>query len=376
MTQYTVDLRDVTGVRVAEFHGAGRGRTKGGLTRLLYRREARGVGTFRLDIAGDDSRIPLFERDGQIIIKRYDPFWESAFAADFEGFHRVSQWTQDMAGILGFISAGPCYNVMLPSETINWPAGSAYTCKRGPAETVAKEFVEENIGPSAGLDQEGNTRVRQGLTVQATAGGGAAWDGCRSYDNLMDVVLELAEYGPGDFWIAGTGAATFEFRWKSPRRGEDKTRGNDPAVVFSAFGPGVNITGLALLDSRVSDVNVCHALGWGEGEARVCRTRSTADVMATPWSRSVVSRDARDASSTDQLDDRADEELDRSRSRMTAMFRALQTSATRYKRDWDIGDLVTLELKPGTEYEMKVASVEIQWESEGAEVITTKLEEE
>ena len=94
--------------------------------------------------------------------------------------------------------------MLIASETIHWPAGTAYTCKDDPAETVLKEYIEENIGPSAGLDENGLSRVRQWLTVEPDGAGGATWVGCRSDKNLLEVAQELAEYGPGDFKIVST----------------------------------------------------------------------------------------------------------------------------------------------------------------------------
>lgn len=391
MTTYKVYLRDIDSNIVARFHGGGRGNTGGGLQRILYRRRIRYPDNLTIEIAGSDERISLFEIDGQLEILRNDPAWivggsPRGWVRDCEGFHRQPKYIQNESGDLIFRSNCAGYDTLLASETTHWPAGTAYTRKHGPAETVAKAYVEENIGPSAGLDEAGASRVRKWLTVEATGGTGATWTGQRSEENLLDVVHELAEYGPGDFKIVNTngvenpsGPAAFQFQWRDERWGKDKTRGNPgglPPVVFAARGAGTNIKSLDFSEPFVSDINVVYGLGWGIGEARTKRVVSSAFSTLTPWSRRAVSRDARDLSDYTELEARIQEQLDNYRARTSLSFFALQTPSTRYLRDWDLGDLVTFELLAGVEYSLKIVAVEVVAEETGEEIIQVFLEQE
>ena len=67
---------------------------------------------------------------------------------------------------------------------------------------------------------------------------------------------------------------------------------------------------------------------------------------------------------------------DKKRSRKTLVFRALQTAATRYGRDYGLGDLATYEESNGAEHDMKIVATDITQAEDGKETIVLFLEEE
>ena len=369
---YEIRLKDQAGGIVARFHGGGRGLTGGGLQRFSYQKEVREPGPHSLVLQGDDERIDLFELDGQVEFWRNDLVWGSGWYLDYEGFHRYPEFTLDDQGREVFIARGVGYNCLLASDTIQYAAGSAQCCKTMACETAAKEFVDENIGPGAGLDALGNSRVRLGLAVQADAATGAVWDGCRAYKNLLDILIELADYAPADFMVVGTGPATFEFQWAADQWGDDHTFGSADPTVFSArLG---NVDGMTQGFNRIDEVNIVNVLGSGLAAARTIETRQNAALLAgSPWARRAVARDARDTDVVARLQARGDAVLNEQEPKRDLSFGVLQTIATRYGRDWDLGDLVSVEYR-GWRVDVKVTAVTVSMASDGAETIIPTVE--
>lgn len=382
-SKYYIKVKDQTGAQVAIFSGAGRGASGGGLQSFNYRKRLRTPGSHWIRIAGNDNRLPYLDLDeagtldSQIEFYRRDPLGGLGWYKDFETFHRGMDFNSDAQGTESFISYGVGYNDLLAAETVLWPAGSAQATKSGPAETVAKEFADENIGPGA-LLASGRFRdgVMPGLAIEADAATGNTWTGGRTYKNLLDVLQETADIGPGDYWIVGTGAAAFEFQWRNTRWGEDRskdnTAGNAP-VVFSANNK--NATNIAYHYQRSGEINTCDVAGGGVGAKRQVVTRTSGDEADSPWALRSISRDARDEMSTAVLNTRGDEVIDKNRARRIFSFDIIQTAATRYGRDWDVGDLVTLEMR-GRYTDVKMIGVYVSVDSSGDESIVAEAEQE
>ena len=390
---YQIRLKDLDGAQVAVFTGYGRKVGQATLQSFSYQRHLRTFGRFGFTLDGNDGRIPLLKNfNYQAEFWRRDPLaglgWLAALPSwrvdsntlttgwykDFEGFIRAWKKGFTSEGRRYFYVQGRQYNDMLYGEAIRYATGTAQAQKSGTPGGVAAEYVNENVGAGAGVDGEGNSRVRVGLTETVESDTVAAWDGGRANDNLLDVLQDLAEYGPGDFMVVGTGAATFNFRWRATRWGDDVTRGNaagNPPVVFSANNVNTESleTGLSVLD----EANVCYIGGQGQSVRRNYRTRSTAEATAYNWSRRAVFRDGRDTNENASLDDRADTTLDAMRARTYAKFDVKQTTSTRYGPDWDLGDLVNFEDDDGTLDALKVWGVGVRVDDSGNEFISPEL---
>ena len=368
---YQVRLKNIAGAYIATFVGKRRN-VPGGLWGFNYNKRLRTPGQFTVRIDGDDERVGLFELDCQVEFWRRDARAGLDWYLDFEGFHRSQERSQDQEGREVFISRGRGYNDLLAAEPIRYYAGSDYVCKSGPVETVAKAYVDENVGPSATAPPRVSSGVMPGLAIETDRTTGAAWEDCRS-GNLLDALVELADWGPGDFVVVGTGPATFEFRWRDVRWGLDKTQGNGvrPPVTFS---PGNrNATNLQDNYSRLDEVNVVYVMGQGTGDDRSVEVVTSGAELDSPWARRAVSRDARDATD-DMLPARGYATLYEQRARRTLRFDARQTAACRYGRDWDWGDLVTTEFR-GTMLDQKVIGVQVTMSSDGVETVQPEVEE-
>lgn len=393
---YQVRVKDRSGSVVAILAGVGRTEGKGGLVTLDYRRRLRTPGNATIYIDGNDDRIPDLKLiNGQIEIWRRDQQAGLTWLAGLPSWRRdgrttVTGWYKDWEGFIrawnrGFTDRGRRifalqarqYNDLLLSETINYTSGSSEADKSGLPGAVAAEFVNENIGAGAGNDALGNSRVRAGLTEVVESDTATTWAGGRSNKNLLDVLLELAEFGPGDFMVSGTGAATFEFRWRATRWGLDRTPGNTAGnvpCVFSVFNN--NVTNVQFGYNALDEVNVVYVGGQGQGSIRNYRTRASAEATAFNWSRRAVFRDARDSNVNGVLDNRGDAILEEQRARYLAAFDVLQTTATRYGRDWDMGDLIRFTDEDGEDFDLKIEGVRVSISDTGNDTIRPELETE
>jgi hypothetical protein len=381
-SSYLLRLKDHSGAVVAQFAGGGRGRSGGGMQAFSYRKRLRTPGAATVRIYGDDDRVQdyLILDDGldfQWEFFRNDPVANIDFYKDFDAFHRGEQFNQEESGRYVYISYGQGYNALLYSEVIRYASGSPQAQKSGDVAAVARAFVEENIGPSAGVDSLGNSRAVPGLTVDTGAALGKTWQGDRANKLLADVLAELAEFGPGDYMVQGAGAAAFEFVWRNVRWGRDRTRGNSegnpPVILSPQFG---NVEGIQASYSHLDEVNAVYTLGQGKGALQKVRTAVDGTLLnLSPWARRAVARSAGNSNSDAELDDQGEAALAEQRPIRRISFNVRQTVGTRYGRDWDMGDLVTVAYL-GREYPMKVVGVTVSGSSDGAESITPEFESE
>ncbi len=178
--------------------------------------------------------------------------------------------------------------------------------------------------------------------------------------------------------VVGTGAATFEFQWAADQWGLDKTVGNGvrPSVTFSASAGNVERINHGY--NRINETNICYVLGAGLTTTRLIRTRQDAALLGgSPWARRAVARDARDEDVNARLDERGDEVLEKEQPRRTLDFMARQIVATRYGRDWDLGDLVSVEYWEGLinyRVSVKIASINVSMSTDGTETIAPVVE--
>ena len=78
--RYKIDLKDQSGVLVAEFDN---------FTSLNVSHRINSIDTCTFSISDDDDRIDLFELDGQIEVYRSYPEFGVDWYLEFEGLHRT-----------------------------------------------------------------------------------------------------------------------------------------------------------------------------------------------------------------------------------------------------------------------------------------------
>lgn len=248
-------------------------------------------------------------------------------------FHRTDVWRYNAAGALVFESGGRGYLDLINRPIIDEFAGSAGAIKEGPAETVMKEYVNEQAGPGAGA------RAKPGLTIQADGGGGNVVRFSSPHRNLLAIIQEIAKIGGGDFDVVGTGTAAWEFRWYEGQRGADRSS----TVLFNVARG--NMEQPELRQSRHNEATVIVVGGQGEGADReIVRVSDAVRVAASPWNRIEEWRDARQEPNTDGLEDLGAERLEERKPKDTLTFKPLQVPGTLLDKHYFFGDLVSAEM--------------------------------
>ena len=392
---YQVIVRDHAGAKVTTFIGRGlRGLKRGGMQSFSYRKRLRTAGAFTIQVQGYDERVEMLALDYFFEFWRRDPQIPLAHIAtlplymrdplmggwylDFCGFLRTEpEYTLTADGTYTATLRGRGLNDLFSSEPITYPKNSTQAAKTGAAETVAKAYVNENIGPGAGLDAEGNSRVRQGLTVEATAGTGAAWEGDRANKLLSEVLSELGNFAPGDYNLVYQQNAAMEFQWRDMRWGLDRTDGNgvNVPIIFSARLN--NIGQITSSRSYLNDVNVVNVLGQGVGDNNKVRAVSGASLALSPWSRRAITIEDRNAVEDTAMDNLGYAELNARTTTSEIDVQVLQSAGVRYGPDpsgtrglWDYGDFITVEdTVTGRQVNKKIVGVTVSLSSANNETI-------
>ena len=335
---WQVTLKDKAGAWVALF-------TDQELLTLHIKKSVNGIGTYELSIdATLDDRCDLFEVDGQVEIRRRLPGYD--WQLEFEGLHRVGKWVMDKDGKETFTSSGVDYKDFLSRRAIADYKTSAGAEKAAVAETVIKEYVDEQIGPGA----VANDQIA-GLTIEADGAGGNAVDLKSAYQNLLDVCQEvLAQNGEGDYDIIGTGAATWEFRWYDVRRGTDRRA----SITFATGYGNMEQPTLTRLPATGNYVLV---IGTGPATSRAWAWRPAAGAP-TGIDRRTIVRDARDVNDNATYNAIGDAALEEGRAQDKLDFKVIQSERSQYGQDYFLGDWVSARYR-STDFDLKIVGVDI-----------------
>ena len=283
---------------------------------------------FRMD--GNSDKCALFDLDGMVEFWRRDEAYGIDWYCEFGAFHRTGVYYMTADDRIKYQSEGRGYADLLARRIVADASGSAEAAKSGPAETVAKEYVDEQCGPSAGA------RAMTGLSIEADGADGNTVTLGRAYRNVLEVVQEIASIGGGDFAVIRTAAATFEFRWYDGQLGTDRT-----ATVVFALGRG-NMAQPDLRLSRASEVNAVLVGGQGEGAARATEWRTDAVRIAdSTWNRQELFFNASNEPLAAGLQAKGDALLEQGRPKNSLRFEVLQVPGCLYGQDYFLGDLVT-----------------------------------
>lgn len=331
--RYELRLKNHTGAQVA---------ITDHFERLAYTKRVNAPGFYVLQMGEFDPFFGDLDLDYQLEVWRRDQARGIDWYLDFEGFHRTLTHQRTKDGKAISTSYGVGYAELLRRRILTGYAGTAYTRKNGRAETVAKEFVDEQCVSGAIF------RAITGLTIE-TDGGNGAWVRLnRAWKNLLEVLQEISliaerKGNPGDWGVVGTGPATFEFRWYDGQLGDDRTVGNaagNPPIVFSLLLGNMALPVYSL--ARTDETTVIYVGGQGEGTGRALAIRGDAVAeVDSPWNRREMFADARNESSVAALRDKGDRLLEERQAEESFSFDVIQTTATLYGRDYFLGDLVT-----------------------------------
>jgi len=235
---------------------------------------------------------------------------------------------------------------------------SGYDIRTGPAETVIKEYIDVNMGPSAPAE-----RTISYLNIEADAARGTTLAATARFNQIQDLIYDLAQVGELGYKV---------------------TQQND-TLVFSMYQPvdrselvRMDIQNRKLSSSTYSygTAKVTRAIvaGRGEAENRIFIERSNTDSLnaEVDWNRRIeVFKDARQSEDTDALNTAGDELLVDLGKTITEMSVTPSDDQTMiYGTDWNLGDRVTVVANQ-IETTAVVTEVGIQIAADGVRVGAT-----
>ena len=227
-------------------------------------------------------------------------------------------WTVSGRDLGGFLQERLC----LPT------AGQAHDAQVAvAAESAMKHYVSGNAGPGAA-----SARKMPGLTVAADLGRGATVTMKARYDVLADMLETIGAIAAMGWQVTSlSGGYIFDVI-----PGVDRSA----SVFFDTTFD--TTTGQSWLSSDVDTKSYIYVGGQGLGAARSIVERYTGALVPTGLARRELFQDARDLPDTASLTTRGDAVLAGLAPTDRFEVQVAQGGSFQYRRDWDLGDLVTI----------------------------------
>lgn len=227
---------------------------------------------------------------------------------------------------------------------------ATHDVRSGKGETVMKEYVDHNIGPSSRSDR----RV-SGLTIEPDFASGIDTSYSARFEKLIDVLGSVALSGGGLGFRMNRG----EFQVYTPR---DLT---DEIKLSLDLGTLLDFT----QKTRSPLSNFVYAGGQGEGISRVFRTDEDASSQLR-WNRRIEQFiDKRQTSDPDEIDDAIALELDLDGEQTSLKIKPSQAAEMRPIDDYFIGDSISVVID-GLPVVLPIQEMRIHISGSGRETIT------
>lgn len=351
---------------------------------LEYTKKVNDVGSLRFVIDGRDERAALFDLDYIFKVYRSVPGVGLDWYVDFVGLHRSSFWKTFQNGNIQYSSFGVSPNDLIRRRAIAYRSGDTQAEADAVGETAMKQFVYDNMGGGA------SSAIRRfvnilgegtypfggqlaGLSIEADGGAGANFAGARAYDNLLEVLQDIANKTGVDFEMVRQSGNIWYFKTYANQLGSDRTTdgldattglnsaGNAP-IIFSVENGNVSEISYSL--SRLEEANAVVAMGKGERSTRTVVALTDDDAIDdSPWNRIEITRNGSSNDYVAQLEDFARKWLFDMQSKEEFKFTPLQQPDYLYGQNYFLGDKVTAtySLPDGTfiERDKRILSVSV-----------------
>jgi hypothetical protein len=298
------------------------------------------AGSQSADLLLEGSGIVLLDHDGDVLFSGPKRPLDRTHDGDPDGNTVTFAGVDDTACLSRIVYPSP--------GTAITSSGTFHTAEHwtrtGPAETVIRDLVDENAGPDA-LPY----RQLSGLALPPSLGRGASVASQLRLDNLLEAAWGLAQVGGiGFFVVQDTDTPDLRLEFYEPA---DKS-------AYVRFGDGLgNLASYTYAASPPEVTDVVVAID-GEGTKRRFYRYTRRDPL---WPDVVVEEllDARDLKQEPGDGDeewvdpaiaseqRAQERLNEGAATASVSFEPIDTDAVAYRRDYDIGDIVTAEIDLG-----------------------------
>ena len=335
---------------------------------LSYTKELNGIGSYSLGINSLDPRVDLFQLDYLVDIRRSVPGCGISRYSEFIGFHRKPAFSIENTGEQKFISSGVGLNFLLQGATVNYPAATIRSYKWCSSNRAILEYVYENCGPIATVaDERFSEAVLPNFEVSDIIDYGEVWEGDRAFENLFDVLTDLAKYSGIDFnirYVEEDSVMRFEtfvdgFGLNRTDVGLDSTTGlnsfGQSPLIFSVERG--NVASLSYDYNRLSEGNMISVLGDGDGATRHIETREFPSRYDSPYNRREISRPYNGFINEMQVF--GDEALNESRAKETVSIEPLLQPSCMYGKHYFLGDWIAVVFR-GRKLYRKIISIKNQ----------------
>lgn len=304
---------------------------------------------------GSGNRIVVV-RDGAVFaagpIEKPGPLQWEAGGGDNGGRGKVTvHFADDSPLIAGKVAyPDPTRDAITQTTATSWTMTDT-------AENVMRALVDANAGPGALAYR----RVPQ-LVLGPAAGLGSTITLTLRYDPLGDALRSAAIAGGGLGYRTAQVGTAIEFQVYAPVDRSAHVRfsrelGNLRALTWDPEAPTVTAAIVA---------------GQGEGTARQIREVADATAIAGWW-RLEAFVDQRQTNVTAELDAAGREALASGGEQAKLTTVTVDTADQRYGRDYQLGDIVTVELWPGAEVADVVRGFHLQASAKSGEVMTAVI---
>jgi hypothetical protein len=365
--RYTVGVRGTDGTLKALFDSwsdAGGG--------LQYTKTLDNIGSYSFAISMDDTRRQFFVKDAFIEIRRSVTDKGLASYTDFVGLHRDVQESVDQDGRRLFISKGPDLNHLLKRGIIGFFTDDPLASQNTFADDAMKNFVDQNIGPSASAPPRYKDHIFPSLSIEALVGASPIWSGSRGFQNLADVVHEIAIASLTDYQITldAWSPLSMTFRTYYPYLGLDRSQsghsaGTTPAI-FSLTAN--NMSNPQLTVNSTDEITSVLVLGQGSQDNRVYEVvlddgtpPTDGHINDSPWNDIEDSFSQPQDGIVESLTQAGLYELQHKSTKQDVTFTVLNSSQLVYGRDYNFGDLVTVTFDTliGAQFDTRITGVAI-----------------
>lgn len=235
---------------------------------------------------------------------------------------------------------------------------SDYDVRTGAAETVIKQYVDINLGPSAATG-----RVISDLVIEADQARGSTVFANARFDQMQELVYNLAQVGGIGYQITqSNGSLQFSVFVPTDRSDTIKMDIQNRKLSSSIYSYGTARVTRAIVGGR------------GEAENRLFRERSNVDSLSAEntWGRRIERFvDARQSEDLDELNTAGDELLvDEGKTIVEMSVTPSDDQTMVYGVDWFLGDKVTV-VANDVEAQAVVTEVGIQIADDGVRIGAT-----
>ncbi|MBT2727833.1 siphovirus ReqiPepy6 Gp37-like family protein [Bacillus sp. ISL-75] len=313
---YTIYIRDSNFKRIGEI-------TDYNKLELLPRFNA--LGSFVLDLPTDcaASRELIKNKAGIIVKKDGQPIFSGTVSSRKRSFSKNAD-TMTLAGKddMAYLAKRLAYPV--PSADFYL---SDYDVRTGKAETIMKQFVDMNAGPSAPIVS------RKVFALEVDKGLGNTVTGRGRFHTLLDLLTSIALTGGGLGFRVVQVDDSLQFQVYQP---SDKTRS-------AFFSPLLGNLASFEYSNDNPEANLVIVGGGGEGKDRIIRYKQD-NTSIVKYGRCETFIDKRDTSDVTELDQSIDEELINNAEQNSFSFLPIDTPQLAFNRDYGLGDKVSIVL--------------------------------